>query len=101
MTPSHAYWTQIAMLAQQLSDGDEVIALGYLSGVSKALFLASLTRRLRRPMLVVTSAATEAELLVHDLQFFTTSADSSPRIVLFPAEEHAPYEPASETSDLT
>jgi transcription-repair coupling factor (superfamily II helicase) len=89
------------MLAQQLSDGDEVITLGYLSGVSKALFLASLTRRLRRPMLVVTSAATEAELLVHDLQFFTTSADSAPRIVLFPAEEHAPYEPASETSDLT
>jgi transcription-repair coupling factor (superfamily II helicase) len=101
ITPSQVYWTQISTLAQHLSDGDEVITLGYLAGASKALFLASLIHRLRRPLLVVTSTAPEAELLVHDLRFFTTSAESSTRIVLFPAEEHAPYEPASETSDLT
>src|SRR5918996_1036947 len=101
MTSSHAYGAQISTLAQRLADGDEVITLGYLAGASKALFLASLTQRLRRPMLVVTSAPAEAELLVHDLRFFTASLNPSPRIVLFPAEEHAPYEPASETSDLT
>ena len=33
--------------------------------------------------------------------FSPPPTDSSPRIVLFPAEEQAPYEPASETSDLT
>ena len=38
---------------------------------------------------------------MHDLHFFTTSLNRSIRIVLFPAEEHAPYEPASEASDLT
>jgi transcription-repair coupling factor (superfamily II helicase) len=101
MTSSHAYGAQISTLAQRLADGDEVITLGYLAGASKALFLASLTQRLRRPMLVVTSAPAEAELLVHDLRFFTTALNPSPRIVLFPAEEHAPYEPVSETSDLT
>ena len=101
MTSSHAYWTQISTLAQHLSAGDEVITLGYLAGASKALFLASLSHQLRRPLLVVTPTATEAELLVHDLRFFTTSAEPSTRIVLLPAEEHAPYEPASETSDLT
>src|SRR5262245_56470013 len=101
MTPLHAYWIQTATLAQQLADGDEVITLGYLAGASKALFLASLTHRLRRPLVVVTSSTAEAELLVHDLRFFTASADSCPRLVLFPAEEHTPYEPASETSNLT
>jgi transcription-repair coupling factor (superfamily II helicase) len=100
-TPSHEYWTQISTLAQRLADGDEVITLGYLAGASKALFLASLAHTLRRPLVVVTPAPSEAESLVHDLRFFTTSTNSSPRIVLFPAEEHAPYEPASETSDLT
>jgi transcription-repair coupling factor (superfamily II helicase) len=100
-TPVHAYWTQISTLTQQLSDGDDVITLGYLAGASKALLLASLAQRLRRPLLVVTAEAADAELLAHDLRFFTTTADAAPRIVLFPAEEHAPYEPASETSDLT
>jgi transcription-repair coupling factor (superfamily II helicase) len=99
--PSQEYWTQISTLAQRLADGDEVISLGYLAGASKALFLASLAHRLRRPLVVVTPASTEAEALVHDLRFFTTSTSSSPRIMLFPAEEHAPYEPASDTSDLT
>ena len=101
MTSSHAYWTQISTLAQHLSAGDEVITLGYLAGASKALFLASLSHQLRRPLLVVTPTATEAELLAHDLRFFTASAEPSTRIILLPAEEHAPYEPASETSDLT
>jgi transcription-repair coupling factor (superfamily II helicase) len=101
ITPSQVYWTQISTLAGHLSDGDEVITLGHLAGASKALFLASLIHRLRRPLLVITSTAPEAELLVHDLRFFTTSAESCTRIVLFPAEEHTPYEPASETSDLT
>jgi transcription-repair coupling factor (superfamily II helicase) len=100
-TPSHVYWTQISKLARHLSDGDEVITLGYLAGASKALFLAGLSHRLRRPLFVVTSTAAEAEILVHDLRFFTTSADPPTRIMLFPAEGHAPYEPASETSDLT
>jgi transcription-repair coupling factor (superfamily II helicase) len=101
MTPSHVYWTQISTLARHLSDGGEVITLGYLAGASKALFLASLSHRLRQPLLVVTSTAVEAELLMHDLHFFIASADSSTKIMLFPAEEHTPYEPASETSDLT
>ena len=101
MTSSQAYWTQISSLAQRLSDGDEVITLGYLAGASKALFLASLSHHLQRPLFVVTSTAPEAELLVHDLHLFTTTVDPSTRIVLLPAEEHAPYEPASETSDLT
>ncbi len=101
MTSSHEYWSQISTLTQRLSDGDEVITLGHLAGASKALFLASVCHQLRRPLLVVTSTATEAESLAHDLRFFTSSAELSPRIVLLPAEEHAPYEPASETSDLT
>jgi transcription-repair coupling factor (superfamily II helicase) len=99
--PSHEYCTQLSTLAQRLANGDEVIRLGYLAGASKALFLASLAHRLGRPLVVITPASTEAESLVHDLRFFATSITSSSRIVLFPAEEHAPYEPASETSDLT
>ena len=75
MIPSYVYGTQISTLARHLSDGDEVITLGHLVGASKALFLASLIHRLRRPLLVVTSTAPEAELLVHDLRFFTTSAE--------------------------
>ena len=101
MTLNDAYCTQLSTLAQRLADGDEVVTLGYLAGASKALFLANLMHRLRRPLLVVTSAPAEAELLAHDLRFFTTALNPSLRIVLFPAEEHAPYEPASETSDLT
>ena len=50
MTPSHVYFTQISTLAQHLAAGDEVITLGHLAGASKALFLASLTHRLRRPL---------------------------------------------------
>jgi transcription-repair coupling factor (superfamily II helicase) len=99
--PSHGYWNQISTLAQRLANDDEVIRLGYLAGASKALFLASLSHRLRRPLVVITPASTEAESLVHDLRFFATSITSSPSIALFPAEEHAPYEPASEASDLT
>src|SRR5262245_17951535 len=101
ITSSQVYSTQISTLARHLSDGDEVITLRYLAGASRALFLPSLITRLRRPLLVVTSTAPEAELLVHDLRFFATSPESSTRVVLFPAEEHAPYEPASEASDLT
>jgi transcription-repair coupling factor (superfamily II helicase) len=101
MPPSHVYGTQVATLARRLADGDEVITLGYLAGSSKALFLASLIRQLGRPLFVVTATAAEAELLVHDLRFFMTAAESTTRLMLFPAEEHAPYEPASETSDRT
>jgi transcription-repair coupling factor (superfamily II helicase) len=101
MAIAHAYDSQIAALAQHVADGDDVITLGYLTGTSKALCLASLTQRLQRPLLVVTSTATEADALVHDLRFLTLSAHPSPRVILFPAEGHAPYEPASETSDLT
>ena len=100
-TPVHTYWTQISTLAQHVSDGQDVITLGHIVGASKALLLASLADQLRRPLLVVTSEAADAELLVHDLRFFTAAADPAPRILLFPAEEHAPYEPASEASDLT
>ncbi len=100
-TPSHVYWRQISTLAQRLADGDEVITLGHLVGASKALFLASLAHRLQRPLVVVTPALSEAEALTHDLRFFNTSSTSSPTIVLFPAEEQAPYEPTSETSELT
>ena len=99
--PSHKYWSQISTLAQRLASGDEVIRLGYLAGASKALFLASLSHQLRRPLVVITPASTEAEALVQDLRFFTSSTSSPPKIVLFPAEEHTPYEPASETSELT
>ena len=99
--PSHKYWTQISTLAQCLASGDEVIRLGYLAGASKALFLASLSHQLRRPLVVITPVSAEAEALVHDLRFFTSSTVSPPQITLFPAEEHTPYEPASETSDLT
>ena len=99
--PSDGYWNQISTLAQRLANDDEVIRLGYLAGASKALLLASLSHRLRRPLVVITPASTEAESLVHDLHFFATSITSSPSIALFPAEEHAPYEPVSETSDLT
>src|SRR5262245_19077928 len=101
MTPSDAYWTQLSTLARHLSDGDEVITLGYLAGASKALFLAALSDRLRRPLFVVTSTAADAELLLHDLRFFTASADFSATTLLFPAEGHAPYEPASGSLDLT
>jgi transcription-repair coupling factor (superfamily II helicase) len=50
---------------------------------------------------VVTSTAAEAEILLHDLRFFTASADFPTTTLLFPAEGHAPYEPASRTLDLT
>ncbi len=99
--PSRTYWTQVSTLTQRLASGDEVIRLGYLAGASKALLLASLSHQLRRPLVVITPASTEAEALVHDLRFFTSSTASPPQIVLFPAEEYTPYEPASETSDLT
>jgi len=98
--PSHAYWSQISSLADRLADGDDVITLGYLAGASKALFLANLCAQLRRPLVVIAPGASEAESLVHDLRFFTASANPSPRIVLFPADEPPPYEPTSETSDL-
>jgi transcription-repair coupling factor (superfamily II helicase) len=100
-TSSHDYWTQLSTIAQRLAEGEEVITLGYLAGASKALLLASVAHRLRRPLVVVTPDASEAESLVHDLRFFTASAHASPTVVLFPGEEHAPYEPVSETSDLT
>jgi transcription-repair coupling factor (superfamily II helicase) len=100
-TPTHEYWMQISTLAQRLADDDEVITLGHLAGASKALFLASLAHRLQRSLVVVTPALSEAESLVHDLRLFATSTPSSPMIVLFPAEEQAPYDPASETSELT
>jgi len=99
--PSREYWTQISTLVQRLANGDEVIRLGYLAGASKALCLASVSLQLHRPLVVITPASTEAEALVHDLQFFTSSAASPPKIVLFPGEEQEAYEPASETSDLT
>src|SRR5262245_47139577 len=101
MTTAHAYGTQIAMLAQQLSNGDDVITLGHINGASKAFCLANLTQCLQRPLLVVTSTATEADALVHDLRLFTLAAAPPLRIVLLPAEEHTPYEPVSEASDLT
>ncbi len=100
-TLAHDYWTQLSTLAQRLTDGDEAITLGYLAGASKALFLAGMAYRLRRPLVVVTPDPSEAESLVHDLRFFTASPEPLAKIVLFPAEEHAPYEPASEPSDLT
>ena len=101
ITPSHVYWTQISKLARHLSDGDEVITIGHLAGASKALFLASLSHRLRRPLLVVTSTAAEAEILVHDLRFFTTSTKSSYEDCGVPSRGAYTIEPASETSDLT
>src|SRR5919109_2839253 len=99
--PSQSYCTQISSLADRLAAGDDVIALGYLAGASKALLLANLAHALRRPLVVITPASSKAGSLVHDLRFFTAASAHAPRIVVLPAEEHAPYEPASETSDLT
>ncbi len=98
---SHPYWTRIASLANQLASGDDAITLGYLASASKALFVASLAQMLQRPLVVLTPAWAEAESLAHDLRFFTATCEYAPRIVPFPGEEHAPYEPASETSDVT
>ena len=85
--PSREYWTQVSTIAKRLANGDEVIRLGYLAGASKALFLASLSHLLGRPLVVITPVSTEAEALVHDLRFFTSSTVSPPQIMLFPAEE--------------
>ncbi|HEX2277429.1 MAG TPA: hypothetical protein VHN13_09910, partial [Candidatus Tectomicrobia bacterium] len=99
-TPSQSYWAEVTSLAHRLAAGDELITLGYLAGASKALFLAGLAQILRRPLVVITPASSEAEALARDLQFFTAAGEDAPRVILFPGDEHPPYEPASETSDL-
>jgi transcription-repair coupling factor (superfamily II helicase) len=101
ITYAPPYRTEVTALANRLAAGEEAITLGHLAGASKALLTAELAHLLRRPLVVVTPAATEAEALAHDLRFFTAPAAPAPRIVPFPAERYAPYEPASETSDLT
>jgi transcription-repair coupling factor (superfamily II helicase) len=101
MTTSYPYWDRIAALAERLVDGEDSIHLGYLAGASKAFFLANFAHILQRPLVVITPAPSEAELLVHDLRFFTAPAKPPPPIVLFPAAEYAPFEPASTTSDQT
>jgi transcription-repair coupling factor (superfamily II helicase) len=102
MTPiATPYRTQITALADQLADGQEAISLGYLAGSSKAFFLAHLVNMMRRPLVVITPAPSEAEALVRDLSFFLASTPARPQIVLLPSEGHSPYEPASSASDLT
>jgi transcription-repair coupling factor (superfamily II helicase) len=101
ITSPHPYWARVASLANDLAAGNDVITLSYLAGASKALFVASLAQMLQRPLVVLTPAAAEAESLAHDLRFFTAAGEYAPKIVLFPSEEHPPYEPASETSDFT
>jgi len=100
-TMSRPYWAHIATLAERLTDGEDVIGLGYLAGASKAFCLANLAHLLQRPLVIITPAPSEAELLVHDLRFFTAPAVPAPNIVLFPAEGHLPFEPTSTTSELT
>ena len=78
--PSREYRTEASAVAQHLAKGDEVIHLGYLAGASKALCLASLSHQLRRPLVVITPVSTEAEALVHDLRFFTSSTDLHRRL---------------------
>jgi transcription-repair coupling factor (superfamily II helicase) len=99
--PSQSYWTEVASLAHHLAAGDELITLGYMAGASKALFLAGLAQILQRPLVVITPASSEAEALARDLRFFTAACEGAPRVILFPGDEHPPYEPASETSDFT
>jgi len=100
-TMSDPYRTQISELAECIAAGQEAIDLGYLAGASKAFFLAHLVDVLKRPLVVITPAPSEAEALVHDLAFFLASAQARPQIVLLPSEGYSPYEPASSASDLT
>jgi transcription-repair coupling factor (superfamily II helicase) len=100
-TPPQLYWTEVASLAHHLAAGDELITLGYLAGASKALFLAGLAQILQRPLVVITPVSSEAEALARDFRFFTVAGEDAPRVILFPDDEHSPYEPASETSDFT
>jgi transcription-repair coupling factor (superfamily II helicase) len=99
-TISHPYRSQVSALAEQIASGQETIGLGYLAGASKAFFLAHLIQFLQRPLVVITPASSEAETLVNDLHFFTASAALPPHVVLLPAKENLPYEPASMTSDF-
>jgi transcription-repair coupling factor (superfamily II helicase) len=98
---SHSYWSHVAALADRLAAGEEAITLGYLAGSSKAFFLANLAALTRRPLVIVTPAPSEAELLVRDLRFFTAAMEVPPSIVLFPTDGQLPYEPASAIADLT
>ena len=95
------YWIELRSLANRLAADEEAISVGSLTGASKALFTAELAHLLQRPLVLLTPTSAEADSLARDLQFFAAAYEQVPRIVLFPGEEHSPYEPASATSELT
>ncbi len=95
------YRNQVAALAARITAGEEVVTLGHLAGSSKAFLLAHLLRTLQRPLVVITPAAAEATVLLHDLTFFLSSQEPSCSLALFPAGGESPYEPASPTPDIT
>ncbi len=95
------YWSQVAGLADRIAGGEEVVTLGHLAGASKAFFLARLLERLRRPLVVIAPAWSEAEAIAHDLRFFQPLPEPSAGPVLFPAVGNPPYEPASPRPDIT
>ena len=71
---------------RDIQSGQKTIEVCELWGASKALFLFSLRREVRRPVLVVTASEDTAIALVEDLRFFAGGKG------IFPAEDNAAEE---------
>ena len=76
---------------QDLALEGGVLRLSGLWGGARALVLAAVARRLKRPLLVVTATLKEAEGLTADLRFFL----DRDRVQLFPEPEVPAFQPVS------
>src|SRR3990172_2705536 len=76
---------------QDLALEGGVLRLSGLWGGARALVLAAVARRLKRPLLVVTAILKEAEGLTADLRFFL----DRDRVQLFPEPEVPAFQPVS------
>jgi transcription-repair coupling factor (superfamily II helicase) len=61
---------EVQEIMARLDNGADALYLTGLFGASKALILSQITRRARRPLVVLVSSSAEAELLAKDLQLF-------------------------------